>query len=209
MSVRRSRPLGHTNSLAFGPFLAFWQTPGMEHPPDVELIASELVHTGRVFDLRRETVRLPSGLVQTLDAIDHPGAVAVAARNADGELLVVRQYRHATGNWLTEIPAGRLEPDEAPLAAAQRELEEETGYRAENWRLARTFFVAPGFCSERVWLFTATDCYPVPGGGLSPDEDEELAAEWVDPRALLSEEKVGDAKTILAAQWALSGREGR
>ena len=180
----------------------------MERHPDVELVASELVHPGRIFDVRRETVRLPSGLEQTLDAIDHPGAVAIAARNDRGELLVVRQYRHATGAWLTEIPAGRLEPNESPLAAAQRELEEETGYRAADWRLARTFFVAPGFCSERIWLFTATGCELVPGGGLSPDEDEELSCSWIAPRDLLTDEGPGDAKTLLAALWAIEADAG-
>lgn len=176
----------------------------MERHPDVELVRSDRVHRGQIFDVRRETVRLPSGLEQTIDAIDHPGAVAVVARDARGRLLVVRQYRHATGRWLVEIPAGRLEAGEDPRTAAERELEEETGYRAERVELMREFFPAPGFCSERMTLFAAHGCTRLPGGGRPSDDDEELEVDWIDPREVLAERAQGDAKTLIAAHWALA-----
>lgn len=92
----------------------------------------ELVATGRVFSVVRERLRLPSGLQQELVVVDHPGAVAIAPLLPNGKLLLVRQYRHAIGDWLIETPARRLEPDEEPLLAARREFEEETGRQASS-----------------------------------------------------------------------------
>ena len=170
----------------------------MERHPKIELLSSRDVLKTRIFDVVEERVRLPSGLEQHLVVVDHPGAVCVAPLLPSGELLLVRQYRHAAGDWILEIPAGRLESGEDPEAAARRELEEETGHRAGAWRPLETFFTAPGFCSERMWLFLATDLVPVPGGGLAADDDEEIDTVRVAPRDLLAG-KNGDAKTILAA----------
>ncbi|MEM7518552.1 MAG: NUDIX hydrolase, partial [Planctomycetota bacterium] len=122
------------------------------------------LHTGRIFDLVSERVRLPSGLEQELDVVVHGGAVAIAALREDGKLVCVRQYRHAVGQMLVEIPAGRLEAGEEPLTAARRELEEETGFRAASWRERLRLIPAPGFCSERIVLFEARDLEAVPGG---------------------------------------------
>ena len=181
-------------------------TARMKRHRDVELISSELLHSGRIFDVRRESARLPSGLVQTLDVVDHPGAVGIAAHDDRGRLLVVKQYRHATGDWQIEIPAGRLEIGEDPLIAAQRELEEETGFRAERWELWRTLFLAPGFCSERMWIYRAGKLAAQPGGGLAADDDEELTSAWMEPAAILADPCNQDAKTLLVA--ALASADG-
>lgn len=142
----------------------------------------------------------------------HPGAVGIAAlqtrkatRPGGGEqrLLLVRQYRHSIGDWMLEIPAGRLEQGEDPLVAARRELEEETGHRAERWELLRRIVPAPGFCSERISLFLARDLVEVPGGGLPQDADEELTTLWLTPREILASE-IEDAKTLLCASLLLS-----
>lgn len=173
--------------------------------PDVEILASEPLHSGVVFDVVNERVRLPSGLEQGLDVVVHRGAVCVAPVLDDGRLLLVRQYRHAVGEWLVEIPAGRLEPDEADfLGAARRELEEETGHRASDWEELCQFFPAPGFCSERMVLFAARGLTAVPGGGLAMDLDEELDVVRLSPSEVL-EAGCTDAKTMLAC-WMLKAR---
>lgn len=128
----------------------------------------------------------------------HPGAVGIAAVEADGRLLLVRQYRPALKTWTLEIPAGRLEAGEAPLAAARRELEEETGRRAERWSPLRPIVPAPGFCSEVVHLFRADGLVEVPDGGLEADPDEEIEVLHCTPAEVLASDEA-DAKTLIAA----------
>jgi ADP-ribose pyrophosphatase len=170
----------------------------MERHPKIELLRSETVLRSRIFDVVEEAVRLPSGLEQNLVVVDHPGAVCVAPLLESGELLLVRQYRHAAGDWMVEVPAGRLERHEDPETAARRELEEETGQRAQRWVALETFYTAPGFCSERMTLFLATGLAEVPGGGLAADDDEEIDLVRMAPRDLIAGGNA-DAKTILAA----------
>jgi len=169
----------------------------MRRHPDIELLESQTIHAGRIFEVVRESLRLPSGMRQELDVVDHGGAVAIAAEFRSGELLLVRQYRHAAGDWLVEVPAGRVELGEERLAAARRALEEETGHRAGRWEELATFLPAPGFCSEEITLFHAQDLEPVPGGGLAADEDEEIELVRLEPRDLLNATR--DGKTLLAA----------
>jgi ADP-ribose pyrophosphatase YjhB (NUDIX family) len=116
---------------------------------------AEVLLRGRIFDLVFAELTLPSGFEQELWIVEHPGAVAIAPVTEAGELVLVRQYRHAAREVLVEIPAGRLERGEAPLEAARRELAEETGTRARHWRELAAFLPAPGFCSERIVLFEA------------------------------------------------------
>jgi 8-oxo-dGTP pyrophosphatase MutT (NUDIX family) len=175
--------------------------------PQVEILSSHRLFEGRIFDLVEESLRLPSGLGQDLAVVDHPGAVAIVALDHQGEMLLVRQYRHAVGDWLLEIPAGRLEKGEAPLAAAQRELEEETGHRAAHWELLREFFPAPGFCSERIIVFLASGLTRVTEGARPADHDEEIELYRAAPLDVFIGEirigesavRIADAKTLIAA----------
>ena len=156
---------------------------------------------GSIFDVVSAQLTLPSGISQDLLLVEHPGAVAIAPVTAEGELVLVRQYRHAARAVLLELPAGRLEPGESPLAAAQRELAEETGNHARHWRALAVFLTAPGFCSERIHLFEARGLEPVP---RQPDPDEDLEVVHLPPERVL--ELACDAKTLLAASWLLLGR---
>jgi ADP-ribose pyrophosphatase len=173
--------------------------------PDVRVLSSTPVASGRVFDVLRERVELPSGLQQDLLLIDHPGAVVILAEDAERRVAVVRQYRHAIGQWLLELPAGRVERGEVRLIAAQRELEEEAGLRARSWTSLGCFFPAPGFCSEQIEIFWARELEPAGPQRRALDDDEEIAASWL-PMAQAAVELSRDAKSALAlARRAAAG----
>lgn len=173
-------------------------------PDPVTELGSELVHKGRIFDVVRQHLRLPSGLEQKVEVVVHSGAVGIAALDSTGQLLLVRQYRPPAGQWLLEIPAGRVEVGEDRLAAAQRELEEETGWRARRWQLLREFYPAPGFCSELLSLYLAEDLFHAGDERRAHDEDEEFELERARPEELLS--GACDAKTLIAAALILDRR---
>ncbi|MBI2930531.1 MAG: NUDIX hydrolase [Planctomycetes bacterium] len=113
------------------------------------------IYRGRVFRLTEQDVVLPNGRETTFSIVEHPGAVAVVPLFENGDVLLVRQFRLATKGYLYEIPAGTLEPGEAPAATARRELIEETGYRCRSLKKFAEFYAAPGFCTELMRLFVA------------------------------------------------------
>jgi ADP-ribose pyrophosphatase len=169
----------------------------------VALISSKLAYHGPLFDVYTDYVREPEGETARRDVIRHSGSVVILAvddtRNpADPMIVVERQYRHAAGQYMWEIPAGRKEPEEAVLPGAKRELLEETGYIAKRWTKLARFYVSPGFLGEwmQVYLAEGLSC-----GESAPDEDEYIqhqqiplsqALEWVDSG------KIIDAKSIIA-----------
>ena len=118
------------------------------------------VYHGRIVRLRVESVQLPNGNVCELELIRHPGAAAVVPVDEHGEVVLVRQYRHAASGWLLEVPAGKLDGDEAPELCAARELEEETGYAASDWTPLGWIWTTPGFTDEKIWLFLARGLTP-------------------------------------------------
>ncbi|MFZ9887490.1 MAG: NUDIX hydrolase, partial [Myxococcota bacterium] len=127
------------------------------------------IYRGRVVNLRRETVTLPTGIETTLDLMDHPGAAAIVPVDAQGHVVLIRQYRHAAAGYLWEIPAGTLDAGESPATCARRELQEEAGVSAERWTELGFIFTAPGFCNERIWLYLAEGLRPA---ALQHDRDE-------------------------------------
>jgi 8-oxo-dGTP pyrophosphatase MutT (NUDIX family) len=167
-------------------------------------IASRVVHTGRYLTVRVDTIRDANGGEHTRDVIDHPGAVAVLALDGAAVLMVL-QYRTPAGRVMLEIPAGTLEraPDlsvEDPETAGPRELGEETGYLAASWRLLGRFFTAPGFATEYMHLYLATDLTPI-DGYAGPDVDERLdlvRLPWREAVAQALRGEIEDAKTIVA-----------
>lgn len=122
---------------------------------DGKTLERRSIYRGRVVDLSVDRVELPNGRVTELELIRHPGAAAMVPLTAADEVLLVHQYRHATGSWLLEVPAGKLDPGEAPEQCAARELEEEVGYRAERLEPLGWIWTTPGFTDERIWLFLA------------------------------------------------------
>jgi 8-oxo-dGTP pyrophosphatase MutT (NUDIX family) len=175
------------------------------------------VFRGRVINVGVEQVTLPNGVHTELEIIRHPGGAAIVAINDANEVCVLRQYRHAAGGWLWELPAGKIDNQEPPLETAHRELAEEAGVRATDWTSLGAMISSPGVFTEVVHLFLATDLTAV---DAVPEFDEVLEPHWIPfpeavQRALLSADAplaIWDAKSALAllrASAVFNGQEGR
>lgn len=163
-------------------------------------VNSRRVFDGRLIAVRVDEVELADGRRTRREIVEHPGAVVIAAW--DGErLATVRQWRHPAGAELLELPAGTLDPGETPLATAARELAEECGLAAGSWVEGPRFYSAPGFCTELLHSFVATDLVEAP---RIADADEELETGWLTlPEALaaIDEGRIMDAKSIALIGW--------
>ena len=156
------------------------------------------LHRGRVFTLYRETVTLENGVTTDLDIIHHPGASAIVPLIDNDTVILIRQYRHAVGREIWEIPAGTLENDETPLHCARRELPEETGYRARHFHEIGTLVPVPGYSDEQVHLFVAVDLSPAE---QSLDADEIIRVHpcpLSDALSMIRRGDIIDAKTVSA-----------
>jgi len=165
---------------------------------DYKRIRSTTIFQGRVFELRQDQVQLPSGRVSTLEIIAHPGAVVLVPLDERGNIVFIRQYRHAAGVRLLEVLAGTLEPQEAPESCARRELREETGMAAESIREIGGFYTVPGYSTEYLYIYLATGLTPSP---LPGDEDEDITLERIPVRqayALAESGEIHDGKTLAA-----------
>jgi len=175
---------------------------------EIELTEKQLdrqvVHRGNFMTFVQDRTVDPDGGLHIRDLVLHPGGVTIVAVLGDRQVLLVRQYRHAVGEALLELPAGTLDrqPDgslEDRLSAARRELTEETGYRAATWRELATLFTAPGFATELMTMYLATDVSPDPDYA-GPDADERLRLETLpfdEALALATTGSLRDGKTII------------
>jgi len=172
-------------------------------------ISSKPLFTGKIISLQVDTVELPNGNEATREIVRHPGAAAVIAL-VEGKLLVVEQYRKPLERFQIEIPAGKLDPNEDPMTAAARELEEETGYRAKNLVLFNTFATSPGFADEVIHVYFTDQ---VVAGEQRLDEDEFLnvsAITMEEADAYIAEGRISDAKTLIAVlAWKLYNASGK
>ena len=166
-------------------------------------LSSRTVYEGRIFDVLVERVRLPHGREADLEIVRHDGSVVLIPVAGDGRLLLVRQYRHAAGRFLWELPAGSLEVGEDSDAAARRECQEELGLIAGRLDRLLTLFPTPGFCTEVMTYYRATRLRP-PADGDAPahqDEDESIevgAFSVAEIRAMVSRGEIADLKTVAA-----------
>ena len=176
-------------------------------------VASRRVYSGRIVQLDIDTVRFPDGSIGEMEMIRHPGAAAVVpvlggSDAADPEILLIRQYRYAAGGSVWEVPAGRLDPGEAPEACARRELEEEAGAMAERLERLTAIYTTPGFLDERIHLFAAYGLTPIPHR-REPDEFMEAV-----PRPLshvlgmIRDGEMVDGKSIVAVLFFAAFRSG-
>jgi ADP-ribose pyrophosphatase len=166
------------------------------------------LYEGRVVRLGLESLRLPNGKALELEVVRHPGGAAVVALDAGDRVCLLRQYRHAAGGWLWELPAGKLEPGEAAQLTAQRELEEEAGLQAGTWDKLGEFLTTPGFCDEVIHLFLARELREIPA---RPQAHELIEVHWLPLGTALEqvhEGEIRDAKTMLGLLLA-AGNTGR
>jgi ADP-ribose pyrophosphatase len=179
------------------------------------LISSKLAYKGKVFSVFSDKVEEPGGHLNTRDVIRHNGSVVILAidesRNpADPDIILERQYRHAAGQFLIELPAGRVEPGESTLAAAKREMIEETGYRAKRWTLLTKYFASPGFLGEWMQIYLARD---ISEGAATPEPDEHIEIFRLplsEALALIAQNKIHDGKTLIGLMlYDTARRTGR
>jgi ADP-ribose pyrophosphatase len=168
-----------------------------------KILSSRTMFKGRVFSIRRDRIKEPGGIEATRDVVVHGGSVVVMPVFPDGSILLVRQYRHAAGDFLWELVAGHLEPGEVPLPAARRELIEESGYRARKMRKLIEFFPSPGLLSERMHVFLATG---LTLGQAQPEEDESIQPKRFSVREIerdMRRGKIRDGKSLAAILYYL------
>jgi ADP-ribose pyrophosphatase len=180
--------------------------PGEPGDKPGERLGSREVFKGRTVRLDVDRVRLPNGREMDFEMIRHPGAAAVVPLLPSGEVLLIRQYRYATGGYLLELPAGKLDPGEAPESCARRELEEETGYRAGELAPLGWIWTTPGFTDERIWLYLATE---LTESRQELQDDEVLTLEklpWEEAIAKASAGEIHDCKTVCAILRAAAKR---
>jgi ADP-ribose pyrophosphatase len=158
--------------------------------------AEETIFQGRIIRLVARDLVLPNGRKTKFHIVEHPGAVAIVPVHANGDVVLLRQFRPTVGREIYEIPAGTIEPGEAPLATAKREIIEETGLRAKKWTKIAEFYTAPGFCTELMHVYVAEGLTPASADG---DEDEILKPVRMSIGSALKmirAKKIRDAKSI-------------
>jgi ADP-ribose pyrophosphatase len=170
------------------------------------LISARRLYDGRVLDLDLDTVRFPDGSTGELEMIRHPGASAVVPfledpRAPDPQVVLIRQFRHAADGYLWEVPAGRLDPGEAPEDCARRELKEEAGLAARELHKLTTIYTTPGFTDERIHLFYAL---AVDDGGHQREPDEFMEVHhlpWTEVQRMLAAGEIQDGKTLISLMY--------
>ncbi len=167
-------------------------------------IASKVIYDGKIIKVRVDEVRLSGGTKANREIVEHPGAVAIVALTKDLEVILVKQYRKPVEKELLEIPAGKLDPGEDPLACAKRELLEETGYTADSWKEAFTLLTSPGFSNEKLVIYIATKLHKINDAPIDPEEIASI--ERLSLKDLLNcikNKKIEDGKTVagIMATW--------
>lgn len=160
------------------------------------------VYEGKVLKLNIECVKLPNGTVAELEIAHHPGGAVIVALDKDERVCLLRQFRHAVGGWITELPAGKIDNCEPPLECAMRELGEEAGVKARQWEPLGQLFSSPGVLTEVIHVFLAREL-AVCDTGAEPHEVFETS--WVpltEAAAQAADGRLQDAKTIAGLTWA-------
>lgn len=155
------------------------------------------IYSGQIIDLTLEMVELPNGVKLNHEVVVHPGGAAVVVLNIDGEICLLRQYRHVFKDWIWELPAGKIDNKESPLSTATRELQEETGIRARHWEKLGSVISSPGVFSEIVHLFLADD---IEIGSPKHEDGEIIEIHWLKlnrAREMVINNTINDSKTAI------------
>lgn len=172
-----------------------------QNPETPQVLASETIWRGRIFDVTRDEVR-EADAIYTREVVAHPGGAAAVALFDDDTVALVRQYRHPPRRYVLELPAGRLEEGEPPAVCAARELEEEIGVRAGRLEKLSEFFTTPGFCAEKLWVYLATDLTAVPQRLEADEFVEVVRLPLREALAMCQDGTIEDAKTIIGLMLA-------
>lgn len=164
---------------------------------------TERIYQGRLVGLRVDTVELPSGRTTKREIVEHGGVAAIVVIDSEDNVLLVRQYRKPVERALLEIPAGGMEPGEDALVCARRELEEETGFSAERWEKLGFFYTSPGFCTEDMHLYLATELRPAKNAADDDESIELVRVPLTTVPELIASGEVCDAKSIAGLLMAL------
>ena len=162
------------------------------------VLASERVYEGRILNLRVDEVRAPTGVEAVREIVENGGAVAIVALDDQQRVVLVKQYRHAVRGLVIEVPAGKLDGDEDPLEGAQRELREETGFRAGHFQRLGSFYPAPAWSTEIVYLYLATELTPGPAHLEADEAIELLHVSLAAAIAMIQSGAITDGKTMAA-----------
>ena len=169
---------------------------GVESTANVSVLSKQRVHEGRLLKIDLEEVSLPGGSIARLESIRHPGAAAALPFLDDGRVLLVRQYRHAMGGTIVEVPAVKLDPGEPPSACALREVEEEVGYRPGRLELLGSVFTTPGFTDEEIWLYEAHELTAARIAHESDEVIEVLHWEFAEAVRAVQDGRIRDGKSV-------------
>ncbi len=177
---------------------------GSRSTKTAKVLSSRTVYRGKVFEVTHDEVIEPNGIHAVRDVVRHSGSVVVLAvddSRSEPRVLLIRQYRYCAGDYLWELPAGRIDEGETPLAGGKRELMEETGYGASRWKQALFFYPSPGFLNETMAVYLAEGLQP---GKAQPEEDEVISKRLFPLSSavnLVLRGKIRDGKTIAGVLW--------
>ena len=167
------------------------------------LIDRKEIFEGRVIKVSVDTVDLPNGVRLPLEIVRHPGGAAAVAIDADNRVCLLRQYRHAAGGYIHELPAGKLEPGEPPGITVQRELAEEAAVSAGQWESLGAYFSSPGVFTEVIHLYLATDLTPV---ASAPEDGEVFQVEWWPLEEAVAKARSGELTDAQVHHWNSASR---
>lgn len=165
---------------------------------DYNVVSSKTVYKGKIFSIREDEITLPNGKITKRDSLIHNGASAILPIDENGDIIFVNQYRHSVNDFVLEIPAGKLEQGEDPKQCAFRELEEEIGYKSNNFSFMFKTFIAVGYSSEVIYIYLAKDLHKTK---QNLDDDEFLTIEKYtldESLKMIEKGKILDSKTIAA-----------
>ncbi len=168
---------------------------------NLKLLQRNIIHSGRVFTTIVDDVEYPSGRQSIREVAEHPGGAVALAVFPNKDIILIKQHRYPIDKFLWELPAGKLEKGDPPLDCARRELEEESGYSASEWKKITSIYTTPGFCNELLHLYLATNLTKLPDGRRLEEGEQTMTMEIVslsEAVAMIEREEIVDAKSIIA-----------